>query len=469
MVMVTGLDFAVLVVMLLHLLVCPYTKYDHLEFPGVVPRSFLGPFVISTVSAPLVWTARLFGASKFFSQIVVRACLGFYVLMGFRAFCTAIQSNFGRSVKRWMLLLTVTQFHLLFYMTRPLPNVMALGLVFLALSYWLRQRYGRFIWTSGIAIIVFRAELALFLGLILFMELMYHRVSIFTLLRNVFPAGAVVLVTTFLVDSIFWKRWLWPEGEVLWFNVVLNKSADYGTSPFLWYFYSAIPRALSCSTLLIPVGFYFDRRLLTLLFPALGFVFLYSFLPHKELRFIIYTFPVLNIAASCAMSRIWLNRSKTPLQWVTAHLVACHLFVNVFISVCFLYVSSHNYPGGVAMHRLHELAQSNAHSNSENISVHIDVYTAQTGVSRFTQLESLWQYNKTEDLPPGGEAMKQFSWLLIGANSEKSKSVLPYSATHEVVAKVEGYNKLQLAWTSVPPFKVITGTKIIILKKRNIT
>lgn len=65
--------------------------------------------------------------------------------------------------------------------------------------------------------------------------------------------------------------------------------------------------------------------------------------------------------------------------------------------------------------------------------------------------------------------MKQFSWLLIGANSEKSESVSPYSATHEVVSKVEGYNKLQLAWTSVPPFKVITGTKIIILKKRNIT
>lgn len=45
-------------------------QYDHLEYPGVVPRSFIGPIVVSTVSFPVVSLARLSGAAKFASQLL---------------------------------------------------------------------------------------------------------------------------------------------------------------------------------------------------------------------------------------------------------------------------------------------------------------------------------------------------------------------------------------------------------------
>ena len=101
--------------------------------------------------------------------------------------------------------------------------------------------------------------------------------------------------------------------QVFLFNTVENRSSEWGTSPWHWYFSTALPKALLPAALaLLGVGVWYERgRAATLIGPSLLFVAIYSVLPHKELRFIFHAIPPLNAVASLGELPLAFCRSYT--------------------------------------------------------------------------------------------------------------------------------------------------------------
>ncbi|PIL35310.1 hypothetical protein GSI_02035 [Ganoderma sinense ZZ0214-1] len=355
---------------------------------------------------------------KFDMQIIVRMVLASANSVGLISLRRAVTRRFGRSAGFMFVLLSITQFHLPFWIGRTLPNMFALLPANIALRLIIdrapnstRPSKSSVHWAIALltfTTVVFRAELLLLLGPLALQSAIRYT-SLYNIIKVGLISGIISAAITVLVDSYFWQQWpLWPELYGLYFNVIQGKSSDWGVEPFHAYATSYLPKLLLSSFPLAGLGFLLDGRVRSFLLPYLAFVGLISGLAHKEWRFVVYAVPAFNVAAARGAS--WLaSRRKGSLFGQLCFLAVLGLLAaNAAATLLFAQASAANYPGGTALHRFNEQFAADPH-----VHVHISNLAAQTGASLFLHRNAPpfhpaigesplpgadWVYDKTENL-----------------------------------------------------------------------
>ncbi|CEF70589.1 Dol-P-Man:Man(7)GlcNAc(2)-PP-Dol alpha-1,6-mannosyltransferase [Strongyloides ratti] len=444
------------------------SEYDHHEFPGVVPRTFFSPLIIGLILSPVISIINIFHGLKIWGLYASRMCIGSLLLLSFLNFVRTVEKYFGKETALFLRLITASQFHFIFYASRPLPNTFAFIVILYIYSLILDEKYIRAIKLATFTTFILRFDTILFFGPLFIPILVTKKVKFISALYTGIISLIVSLLITIPLDSLFWKRLIYPEGEVIIFNIFENKSHLYGTSPFYWYFLSALPRALQTSYILVPLGIFYEKRLYHLFFSAITFITLYSFLPHKELRFIIYTIPLFNLIGANFMARSWINKEKSISKRFFSYGLLCHLILNSILTFCMIYISSRNYAGGDAINHLQYLQRFD---RNKHIKIHIDEFAAQTGISKFLHYYDNWEYNKTESLQLNSEKLKDFNFIILGDyNTDvKKKAQNIFSKTHRQYFGVEAFHKINFIKTKKFPYyipRIKFMDKLIVLRRK---
>jgi alpha-1,6-mannosyltransferase len=98
-------------------------QYDHMEFPGAVPRTFIGALMLAGVARPVLWLKD--GLDR---QTIVRGILGVFNAWSLVIYALGVRKAFGKSVAAWFVLFQTSQFHVFYYASRTLPNMFAFSM-----------------------------------------------------------------------------------------------------------------------------------------------------------------------------------------------------------------------------------------------------------------------------------------------------------------------------------------------------
>ncbi|WVN85423.1 uncharacterized protein L203_100569 [Cryptococcus depauperatus CBS 7841] len=407
--------------------------WDHVTFPGAVPRSFLPSITLGLITYPLsaAGVALGFIGTKLHVQILIRLVLATLFSCSFEYLGQTLQRAFGTSVRVWFTLLSLGSFHIPYYAGRTLPNFMALPGILFGVSNVIRgcttaSRLESAVYLRRAVVVltalatVVRLELALFVLPLALSLVMARKVSIRQVVVWGMLGGLGSLVVSSPVDYTLWLptlshysfpfnspiQILWPELSSLIYNAVEGHSAEWGIMPIHYYLTNSLPKLLVGNFFLVAfavggwalAGLGFDKMVRQVScwneskngrnvdwmikiwgLSVLSMVGGLSLLGHKEWRFILPILPISHILSALFASSLW----NLPLQrWrlFTRLAILSILCLNLFITGLMTFLSVGNYPGGQVWKILEHL------QIEQGSKIYFPSYPLQTGATLFTFL-----------------------------------------------------------------------------------
>ena len=144
------------------------------------------------------------GMPKVWGLVVMRCHLAALVWWAWRGLRRIVSARFGRDTGLYFALITCSQFHFLFYASRPLPNTICLVFVLWAFVRWLEERWYAAIAMLIIGLSVFRCDvLILFVPVYLEMVLT-GKVNVVKSVSFGILVGLASVAVSVVVDSYYW-------------------------------------------------------------------------------------------------------------------------------------------------------------------------------------------------------------------------------------------------------------------------
>ena len=248
---------------------------------------------------------------------------GLLTALGDHSFYQFVRRREGRGCSAWLLLLTQTNWFLLYSGSRTVINTVEMSLLSLGISLYPGP--------SFLSVVAFSVMLRPTLAIVwmpLVIKYVFEVIKFRGVLRLIKTGIRPILIAScvVIVDSIFYGKFTLTPLNFFQVNIVHNLGSFYGTNGHTWYLSHALLPILGP---LLPLAiFSMARDSSELKWPVLTTLAAFSMLEHKEMRFIQPVLPLLLFFAAKQLHKLS-PASSTWLLLVSAINIPAALYLSL--------------------------------------------------------------------------------------------------------------------------------------------